>query len=304
MTRKALGRGLEALIPKRDESTHAEATNAAPRETGSGTTEDASTREVHVDRIRSNRLQPRTRFEDTALRELAASIRENGILQPLLVRRTEHGFELVAGERRLRAARSLGMETVPVVVREGVDDEQSLRLALLENVQREDLNPIEEAQGYKRLIDEFRMSQQDIADQLGRSRSTVANALRLLNLPEELRARIENGELTSGHARALLAADSLEEQMEIARLVRERGLNVRETELLARRATSKTSQKKPVAPTPELAELQKRLETRFGTRVRIRPRKADGSSGRVEIDYYTSEDLERVFERSGVTYLL
>jgi len=296
MTRKALGRGLEALIPKKEEPAH-EAESVS-------TIDPAGAHEVHVDRIRSNRLQPRTRFEDGALRELAASIRENGILQPLLVRRTEHGFELIAGERRLRAARSIGIETVPVVVREHVDDEQSLRLALLENVQREDLNPIEEAQGYRRLIDEFSMSQQDIADQLGRSRSTVANALRLLNLPEDLRNRIENGELTPGHARALLSAGSLEEQIEIARLVRERGLNVRETELLARRTTTKKTKITKIAITPELAELQKRLEQRFGTRVRIHARKGDGSSGRIEIDYYNSEDLERVFQMSGVSYLL
>ncbi len=209
----------------------------------------------------------------------------------------------MAGERRLRAARSIGLETVPVVIREDVDDEQSLRLALLENVQREDLNPIEEAQGYKRLIDEFRMSQQDIADQLGKNRSTVANALRLLNLPEDLRRRIADGELTPGHARALLSAGSLEEQAEIARLVRERGLNVRETEILARRTTSK-KRSADAMMTPELQQLQKRLEERFGTRVRIRARKADGSKGRIEIDYYNSDDLERIFERSGVQYLL
>lgn len=297
MTRKALGRGLEALIPKRDEPSDAETEEiAAPVE--------ATAREVHVDRIRSNRLQPRARFDEPALQELADSIRENGILQPLLVRSTEHGFELVAGERRLRAARSIGLETVPVVIRDDVNDEQSLRLALLENVQREDLNPIEEAKGYKRLIDEFRMSQHDIAEQLGKSRSTVANAVRLLSLPEDLRLRVERGELTPGHARALLTAGSLDEQIEIARLVRERGLNVRETELLARRSKSKKPERQGVATTPEIAELQSRLEARFGTRVRIVARKKDGSAGRIQIDYYSSEDLERVFELSGVSYLL
>lgn len=298
MTRKALGRGLEALIPKKEEA-HAVATHEVDRSS-------APTQEVHVDQIRSNALQPRTRFEDATLHELANSIRENGILQPLLVRRTERGFELVAGERRLRAARSVGMETVPVVIRDDVDDEHSLRLALLENIQREDLNPIDEARGYKRLMDEFRMSQQDIADQLGKSRSAVANALRLLNLPEELRQRIESGELSSGHARALLAAESLEEQMEIARLIRERGLNVRETEILAGKDKKKRAAKKSSTSqtSPALAELQKRLETRFGTRVRIRVRKADESSGRIEIDYYNTQDLERIFELSGVSYLL
>ena len=297
MTRKALGRGLEALIPKRDERVDVAAQRVVD-------TNDLSAREIHIDRIRSNRLQPRLRFEEQALNELASSIRANGMLQPLLVRATEHGFELIAGERRLRAARSLGMETVPVIVRDDVDDEQSLRLAILENVQREDLNPIEEAKGYKRLLEEFRMSQQDIADQLGKNRSTVANVLRLLNLPEDLQRRIEAGELTPGHARALLAAGSLEEQIEIARLVRERGLNVRETEVLARKTTSKKTNKNDSATTPELTELQRRLQKRFGTRVRIRARNTDGSAGRIEIDYYSSEDLERVFELSGVAYLL
>jgi ParB family chromosome partitioning protein len=297
MTRKALGRGLEALIPKKDEPSSIET-----EEFAAGA--DSSAREVHVDRIRSNRLQPRLRFDEPALHELANSIRENGILQPLLVRSTEHGFELVVGERRLRAARSIGLETVPVIIRDDVNDEQSLRLALLENVQREDLNPIEEAKGYKRLIDEFRMSQQDIAEQLGKSRSAVANAVRLLSLPEDLRLRIERGELTPGHARALLSAGSLDEQIEIARLVRERGLNVRETEVLARRTTSKNAESRNPPTTPAVAELQKRLEARFGTRVRILARKADGSSGRIQIDYYSSEDLERVFELSGASYLL
>jgi ParB family chromosome partitioning protein len=298
MTRKALGRGLEALIPKRTEITRQPST-----EPGVTALDGSTTHEVRVDEIKPNRLQPRRRFDDTKLQELADSMRQNGILQPLLVRVVDGEYELVAGERRLRAARLAGFETVPVWVREDVDDRDALKLALLENVQRADLNPIEEARGYRRLIDEFGMQQQELAERLGKSRSAVTNALRLLNLPEELRVRIESGDLSAGHARALLAAGSLEEQMEIADLVREQGLNVREAEHLVRGGRRK-ARRKVAAANPALEELQKRLETRFGTRVRIRARKSDGSVGRIEIDYYGEADLERVFEIAGVSYLL
>lgn len=298
MTRKALGRGLEALIPKRAEPV---LQPAGP--TGSES-DSHSAREARVDEIKSNRFQPRRRFDATELQELAASMRENGILQPLLVRVVDGEYELVAGERRLRAARMAGLEKVPVTVREDLDDRDALKLALLENVQRADLNPIEEARGYRRLIYEFEMTQAELAERLGKSRTAVTNTLRLLNLPEELRTRLETGDLSAGHARALLSAGSLEEQMEIANLVRERGLNVREAEHLVRGGRKSARRRDGLAANPAVQELQKRLETRFGTRVRIRPRKSDGSTGRIEIDYYSQADLERVFEVAGVSYLL
>jgi len=294
MTRQALGRGLEALIPRRAEAP------AAP-----AALDSAPIRELHLDQIQPNRLQPRWRFDDDKLAELADSMRQNGVLQPLLVRTVAGGFELVAGERRLRAARLAGLQSVPVLVRDDIDDREALKLAILENVQRQDLNPIEEARGYRRLIDEFEMGQQDLAERLGKSRSAIANTLRLLQLPEELRRKIEAGELSAGHARALLGASTLEEQMEIARLVREQGLNVREVEHLARRQRQPPGHAATaVSRNPALDELQKRLEARFGTRVRIRARKADGTAGRIEIDYYDGADLERVFEIVGVPYLL
>ena len=299
MTRQALGRGLEALIPRRA-SPPAGATNAP-----TAALESAPIREMRLDEIQPNRLQPRQRFDDDKLAELAESMRQNGVLQPLLVRVTSAGFELVAGERRLRAARLAGLQSVPVLVRDDIDDREALKLAILENVQRQDLNPIEEARGYKRLIDEFEMGQQDLAERLGKSRSAIANTLRLLQLPEELRRKIETGELSAGHARALLGASTLEEQMEIARLVREQGLNVREVEHLARRQRQpRGTPANVVSRNPALDELQKRLEARFGPRVRIRARKADGTAGRIEIDYYDGADLERVFEIAGVPYLL
>jgi ParB family chromosome partitioning protein len=298
-TRRALGRGLEALIPTRPAAV---AVDAAAPGAPAGTP-----LEVEIERIRPNRLQPRQRFDAEKLQELAASMRENGVLQPLLVSPRGDGFELVAGERRLRAAKLAGLGRVPVVVRD-VDGPESLKLSILENVQREDLNPIEEADGYRRLLDEFGMTQQEIAARLGKSRSAVANALRLLQLPPDVQERVQAGELTAGHARALLAAATLEEQRELAALVRERGLTVREAEHLAQRTPAakprRTAAARLGAANPALQELERRLEARFGTRVRIQARRDDGGAGRIEIEYYSPADLERIFEAAGVSYLL
>ncbi len=297
--RKVLGRGLEALIP----------TGAPADETTSdrGTATTTAPFEVDVDRIVPNPQQPRRTFDEEKLRELAASMREHGILQPLLVTPRGDDFELVAGERRLRAARLAGLHRVPVIIRE-VDARESLKLALLENVQREDLNPVEEALGYRRLADEFGMTQQDIAERLGKSRSAVANTLRLLQLPVEIQARIESGEITAGHARALLGAASLADRDELATLVSEHGWSVRRTEEWAQEHRPSTTSKARPAPAstanPALQELVHRLEKHFGTRVRIHVRKADASAGRIEIEYYTTQDLERVFAAAGVPYLL
>ena len=296
-TRKALGRGLEALIPRRPE-----ASAVARLAPAAAVIDTPAPLEVAVERIQKNRVQPRRRFDDDKLEELAVSIRANGVLQPLLVREVNGAYELVAGERRLRAAILAGRDTVPVVVRQDVDDRESLKLALLENVQRQDLNPMEEAQGYARLMQDFGMSQQDLAERLGKSRSAIANTLRLTSLPAELQTKIEKGELSAGHARALLSAGSLEEQIEIAQLVREQGLNVRETEHLAQVRRKRRTQ--TTVTNPALEELEKRMESRLGTRVRLRARKADGSAGRIEIDYYSLVDLERIFELAGVSYLL
>jgi ParB family chromosome partitioning protein len=308
MTRRALGRGLEALIPTRptaiDESPPP-ASSATHTDTHAHTPPPApGPLEVEIDRIHPSRWQPRQHFDSTKLEELATSMRQNGVLQPLLVSPRGDGFELVAGERRWRAARLAGLDRVPVVVRD-VDGRESLKLSILENVQREDLNPIEEARGYKRLLDEFEMTQQDIAERLGRSRSAVANALRLLHLAPEIQERIQTGELTAGHARALLGAGTLEEQKEMASLVRERGMSVREAEALTRerKPPSAKAAAAKVAH-PALTELERRLEAKLGTRVRNHVRKADGSAGRIEIDYYSAAELERIFEIAGVPYLL
>jgi ParB family transcriptional regulator, chromosome partitioning protein len=298
MTRKALGRGLEALIPTRVAVVEAppEPSTDAPA---------AGPLEVDIESIRPNRYQPRQTFDAEKLEELAASMRENGVLQPLLVAPRGDGFELVAGERRWRAARLAGLHKVPVVVRD-VDGREALRLSILENVQREDLNPIDEAHGYRRLMDEFGMTQEEIGARLGKSRSAIGNALRLLHLSAELQQRIQTGELTAGHARALLGASSQEDQAALAAVVREQKLNVRETETLAQQQRGATPRPRPAAriENPAVHELAGRLEARFGTRVRIQSRKADGSVGRIEIDYYSAGDLERIFAIAGVPYLL
>jgi len=295
---------LEALIPTRPKEDARRDNTAAQAAAVLDRMEAAPPVELPVDEIQVNAQQPRRHFDETRLEELSASMRKNGILQPLLVRKKGDTYELIAGERRLRAARMAGLQTVPVHVREA-HDEEMLRLAILENVQREDLNPLEEAQAYQRLIDDFDMTQLNVAEQLGKSRSAINNALRLLNLPAELKDRIRKGELTAGHARALLSADSLEEQTHIANLVRDRKLSVREVEQITQGNTKKKVARKPAnSLSPELQQLQKRLQDRFGTRVRIRARKSDESAGRVEIDYYSAADLERVFEIADVPYLL
>lgn len=299
MTRRALGRGLDALIPTGPTGGEAVATQHEEQHDGS------APHEVDIDRIRPNRYQPRTRFDAAKMEELADSMRQNGVLQPLLVTPRGNEFELVAGERRWRAARLAGLQRVPVLVRD-VDARESLKLAILENVQREDLNPIEEAHGYRRLMEEFQMTQQDLAERLGKSRSSIANTLRLMQLPAEVQQRIESGEMSAGHARALLSAGSLDEQREMAMLVRERGMSVREAEHLVQTKRTKPVKRKPAATVanPALQELEHRLEQRFGTRVRIQARKADGSAGRVEIEYFSAGELEHIFEIAGVPYLL
>jgi ParB family chromosome partitioning protein len=316
MTRKALGRGLEALIPLKP-AVDPNRIDAGPATVHHGDGRAAAAtldipvaarapevpQKLSVHDIQSNPDQPRQRFDAATLQELADSIRQSGVLQPLVVRPHGTSYQLVAGERRLRAARLAGLESVPVHVVD-VSDEEVLRLAIIENVQREDLNPIEEAHGYRRLMDEFGMSQPDIAAQIGKSRSAIVNTLRLLQLPEDLRQRVEAGELSAGHARALLASNSLAEQIEIADLVRARGLTVRDVERIAQERRRAKRPRAGATQVPALLELQKRLEGRTGTRVRIRSRKADGSVGRVEIEYYTAEDLERLFGLLGVEYLL
>ena len=280
--RPALGKGLSALIP--------DAPEPPPR---------SSPIEADVDRLSPNRFQPRLHVDDARLRELAESIKANGIIQPIVVRRDGDRFQIIAGERRWRAAMLTGLTRVPVVVRDvAPDGERSLlEMALIENIQREDLNPIDEALAYRRLADEFQLKQDDIAAAVGKDRASIANTLRLLKLPEEVRAEVASGRLSMGHARALLSLAGESEQLRIARDVIARALSVRETESLVKRLVDGAAPAREAAE-PKRADVhtraaEDRLKLLLGTKVRI---VRSGTRGRIEIDFVSEEELIRIFE--------
>lgn len=280
--RPALGKGLSALIPDLPE---------APR---------MMPIEVDVDRLAPNTFQPRVRVDGARLEELARSIQLNGVIQPIVVRKVGERFEIIAGERRWRAAKIAGLARVPIVVRDvAAGQERSLlQVALIENIQREDLNPIEEATAYRRLADEFRLRQEDIADAVGKDRASVANHLRLLRLPDDVRAEVASGALSMGHARALLALPTEADQRRAARDVLARALSVRDTESLVKKIAD-GSGPAPTAASPTPADVhtraaEERLRLALGTRVRI-VRK--GKAGRIEIDFASEEELIRIYER-------
>lgn len=283
--RKALGRGLDALIPgagKQTPATNEQVVGGAPPDLMAA-----------LDKIHPNPRQPRVEFNETALAELAASIRVQGIIQPLLVRRMAGGdFELVAGERRLRAAERAGLTHVPVFVRD-MTDRESLELALVENLQRDDLSPLEEAAAYQRLIDEFGHTQEEVAERVGKSRPAVANALRLLRLPDAIKHDLARGRLTAGHARVLLAIDDPEAQLRTAKQIQARKLSVRDAEQLA---AARKPNHRPVSRDPHRTALERELSTALGTRVRITPK---GQGGRIEIEFYSPEELQGLVDRIG-----
>ncbi len=280
-----LGRGLASLIP-------------------SGTAAMAAPAEIPLDRIRANPYQPRKSVEDAALRDLAASIVEHGVLQPVLVTETLDGYELIAGERRLRAARMAGLTKIPAVVRQLAGHEQ-LEVALVENIQRADLNPLEEAEAYRQLTDTFGMSQDDVARRVGRARSTVANTMRLLELAPAVQAAVRDGSITEGHARAIASLDGAARQEALLSAVTRRGLSVRQTEDLARRlkmaAAEAGAAAAPVGepsadpqPDPETERIESELRAALGTKVSVtRSRKG----GRIVIEYYDEADLARLYEK-------
>ncbi len=278
--RPALGKGLSALIPE------------AP------TLQAESTTEVDIDKLTPNDFQPRVMVDDARLQELAKSIRSNGVIQPIIVRRRGDHFQIIAGERRWRAAKLAGLRAVPVVVKEvAAGQEHSLlEMALIENLQREDLNPIDEALAYRRLSDEFHLTQDAIATAVGKDRATVANTVRLLKLPQEVKSEVGAGRLSMGHARALLSLTDEAEQRRIARDILSRNLSVREIESVVRKIiegspATKVAPAKPIDVHTRAAE--DRLKLLFGTRVRIVRR---GTRGRIEIDFASEDELIRVYE--------
>lgn len=279
MTRKALGRGLNALF------------------TSTATVEQGDVlQEVEIDLLEPNPDQPRTVFREGKLDELAASIEANGIVQPLLVRRTGEVFQIIAGERRWRAAQRAGLDRVPVVIRE-IPDERVLELSLIENIQREELNPIEEAHAYRRLIDGLGVTQEEVARRVGRERSSVTNYLRLLKLPDDIQQAVEEDRLSMGHARALLSLDTPDEQRALANKVFEQGLSVRETERYVKKIHEKTARRAGRAARDEAVDAnvraaEERLSRRLGTKVRIHPQK---KGGKIEIQYYSDLELENIY---------
>ncbi len=275
----ALGRGLDALIPAGE----------------TGTEGEPEFFECDINRILPNPYQPRTRFSDTELSELAQSIEKQGILQPLLVRRSNGGYELIAGERRLRAAKIAGLQKVPVVLKE-ISGADSLEVSIIENIQREDLDPLEEAEAYHRLISEFQLTQEQTAGRVGKSRSAVANILRLRQLPQPIKDSIRDGSLSMGHARALLGSDNTAQQNAVWREVISKGLSVRQTEALIQKlkAGKKDSKKRTSSSEDRyFTDLSDDLSRQFGTRVRIKRR---GKRGRVEIEFYSEADLDRLID--------
>jgi ParB family chromosome partitioning protein len=272
MKKKVLGRGLEALLPEAKQT-------------------EIPTSEIDIDRIKPNPKQPRLAMDETRLEELAASIRENGILQPVLVRPFEKGYQLIAGERRLSAAQRAGLLKIPAVVRD-VPDDRLLELALVENIQREPLNPIEEAQAYQRLMDATNKTQEQISERLGKDRSTVANSIRLLKLPHSVRLMVANGKLSPGHGRALLASSATPSEMEkIASVIIVKGWSVREAERWAK--SSAKSPRTPKIQDPNEAQAADRLRIVYGTKVEICAKTKN--SGEIRIHYYSQEDLMRLY---------
>jgi len=277
--RPALGRGLSALIP----DSPAPAPAAGERSL-----------EIDTDLLRPNTFQPRTEMDDDRIEELARSIRSHGIIQPIVVRRVGQGYEIVAGERRWRAAQRIGLMKVPVVVRD-IPENRLLAVALIENIQREDLNPIEEAVAYRRLADEFQLTQEQIADAVGKDRSSIANYVRLLRLPQEVRANVASNAISMGHARALLALTDEAAQLRLGREIVARNLSVRDVEALVKKgsqdAKTEPSEEKKIDPNTRAAEDKLRLA--LGTRVRINRK---GRGGRIEIDFVSEDELQRIYE--------
>ncbi len=301
----ALGRGLDALIsidrPAGDEQ-QSSASTSKMYDFEDRLRLVGRVAEIEVDKISPNPYQPRDSFDEAGLEELATSIKQVGIVQPITVRAVGGGrFELISGERRIRAAKLAGLERIPSYVRQA-DTEEMLEMAIVENVQREELNAIEVAHGYARLIEECGLTQEQVADKIGKSRVAVTNTLRLLKLPPYIQSLIKIGSLTAGHARALMGIEDVDRQRKVAEVVVREGLSVREVERKVRSLNEARSPRPggatrsaPSATDPHIQALSDRLRSRFSTQVHIRHQGADGA-GRIEISYYSPDDLERLIE--------
>lgn len=282
MNRKALGRGLNALLGD---------------ETQTGKNEHFF--EIDLDLISPNSEQPRTKFTESNLDELAQSIAVNGVVQPIIVRRKDSGYEIVAGERRWRASQRAGLKKIPAVVKD-VSDEKLLELALIENIQRQELNPIEEAKAYRKLIDTLGLTQEMVATRVGKDRTFIANYMRVLKLPDDVQSLVAEEKISVGHARALLTLDDVDSQRRLAKNIIEMTLSVRETERAAKRLTKgepEINERKTAKPKIDanLKAAETKLRRHFGTQVKILP-DGRGTGGRIELEYYSEDDLDRIYK--------
>ncbi len=291
MNRKALGKGINALIPDFEMGVPESRENGPAKNT-----------ELLIDEISPNRFQPRKYFDDNKLEELVASIRENGVLQPILVQKSDTGYELVVGERRWRASKKAGLKKIPALIRE-VTDAQALELAIIENIHRQDLNPIEEADAYARLADEFALTQEMIAKRVGKSRTAVANTLRLLKLSRNIKEDLISGKISMGHARALLGLDNAGQMEALRKEIFKQDLTVRQIESRVSRLKQSVS-KKPVSLVSKknifIKDLEKEFERRLGTKVDIKPAK---KGGKLVVTYYSDDDLDRIKDLIGQSKL-
>ena len=291
MNRKALGKGINALIPDFEMGVPESHENGPAKNT-----------ELLIDEISPNRFQPRKYFDDDKLEELVTSIRDNGVLQPIVVQKVEAGYELVVGERRWRASKKAGLKKIPAVIRE-VTDAQALELAIIENIHRQDLNPIEEADAYARLADEFALTQEMIAKRVGKSRTAVANTLRLLKLSRNIKEDLISGKISMGHARALLGLDNAGQMEALRKEIFKQDLTVRQIESRVSRLKQSVS-KKPVSLVSKknifIKDLEKEFERRLGTKVDIKPAK---KGGKLLVTYYSDDDLDRIKDLIGQSKL-
>ena len=291
MNRKALGKGINALIPDFEMGVPESHENGPAKNT-----------ELLIDEISPNRFQPRKYFDDDKLEELVTSIRDNGVLQPIVVQKVEAGYELVVGERRWRASKKAGLKKIPAVIRE-VTNAQALELAIIENIHRQDLNPIEEADAYARLADEFALTQEMIAKRVGKSRTAVANTLRLLKLSRNIKEDLISGKISMGHARALLGLDNAGQMEALRKEIFKQDLTVRQIESRVSRLKQSVS-KKPVSLVSKknifIKDLEKEFERRLGTKVDIKPAK---KGGKLVVTYYSDDDLDRIKDLIGQSKL-
>lgn len=274
MEKRALGKGLKALIP--------DDVAIKPGERG--------TVQIKTDEISPGRFQPREMFDPDKLKELILSVKEKGVLQPVIVRPKGNGYELIAGERRLRAAKELGFSQVPAIIMD-VKDDEALEIALVENLQRDDLNPMEEAKAYQRLSDEFSLTQEDISAKVGKDRASISNTIRLLKLPEKIKEEIYQGRISMGHAKAILMLESEQAQLELCNKIIKRGLSVREAEYFVKRKMKGSSQGRPRKHSTEIRAVEEELQRILGTRVTLLHQ---SKRGKIIVEYYSNDDLERL----------